>query len=142
MTRLWIVIAIIALSYTIWRHLRGRIRRAAIRAGSQEQALLLRLRLSPSEAGDETPRIVALEEAIENALRATRAGEFDGHDLRDGVWTLYMYGPDANRILESIEGVVRGARLDSSSHAIMRFGGRGAREERVPLGSPLLRGSA
>jgi hypothetical protein len=135
MTRLWIVIVIIALSYMIWRHLRKRIRRAAIRAGSQEQALLLRLRLPTSEAEDETPRIVALEEAIESALRESRAGEFDGHDLRDGVWTLYLYGPDANRILESVGGVVRGARLDPGSHAIMRFGGRGAREERVPLAS-------
>jgi hypothetical protein len=133
MTRLWIVIVIIALSYMFWRHLRGRIRRAAIRAGSQEQALLLRLRLPRSEAGDETTRIVALEEAIESALRESRAGELDGHDLRDGVWTLYLYGPDANRILESVGAVVRGARLDPSSHAIMRFGGRGAREERVPL---------
>jgi hypothetical protein len=133
MTRFWIVIAVIALSYTFWRHLRGRVRRAAIRAGTQEQALLLRLRLPPSQAGDETPTIVALEEAIESALREHRAGEFDGHDLRDGVWTLYLYGPDASRILESIAEVVRGARLDPSSHAIMRFGGHGAREERIEL---------
>jgi hypothetical protein len=133
MTRFWIVIAIIALSYTCWRYLRGRARRAAIRAGAQEQALLLRLRLPPSQAGDETPTIVALEEAIESALREHRAGEFDGHDLRDGVWTLYLYGPDANRILDSVAEVVGEARLDPSSHAIMRFGGRGAREERIPL---------
>ena len=133
MIRFWIVIVIIAVSYILWRHLRGRVRRAAIRAGSQEQALLLRLRLPESQAGDETPTIVALEESIESALRQHRTGEFDGHDLRDGVWTLYLYGPDANRIFESIEEVVRRARLDPSSHAIMRFGGRGAREERVPL---------
>ena len=133
MLRFWIVIGIIALSYTLWRHLRGRARRAAIRAGGQEQALLLRLRLPEGKVGDETPTIVALEEAIENALREHRAGEFEGHDLRDGVWTLYLYGPDARRIFESVAEVVRGSRLDSSSHAIMRFGERGAREERVPL---------
>jgi len=133
MIRFWIVLASIALAYTIWSHLRGRVRRAAARAGAQEQALLLRLRLTQSQAGDETPAIVALEEAIESALREHRAGEFEGHDLRDGVWTLYLYGPDAQRIFESVEGVVRGARLDPSSHAIMRFGERGAREERVPL---------
>jgi hypothetical protein len=131
--RFWIVIVIIAVSYVLWRHLRGRARRAAIRAGSQEQALLLRLRLPESQVGDETPTIIALEESIESALRQHRTGEFDGHDLRDGVWTLYLYGPDANRIFESVEEVVRRARLDPSSHAIMRFGGRGAREERVLL---------
>jgi hypothetical protein len=134
MARFWIVVAVILVSYIAWRRLRGRVRRAAIRAGAQEQALLLRLRLPPSQAEDETPIIVALEEAIETALREHRAGEFDGHDYRDGVWTLYLYGPDANRILESVGGVVRAARLDPSSHAIVRFGGRGAREERVPLG--------
>ena len=133
MVRFWLVIVVIAVCYGVWRHLRGRVRRAAIRAGSQEQALLLRLRLSGSRADDETPTIVALEESIESALRKHRAGEFDGHDLRDGVWTLYLYGPDANRILESIAEVVGEARLDPSSHAIMRFGGRGAREERIPL---------
>ena len=135
MIRFWVVIVLIVVSYTLWRHLRGRARRAAVRAGSQEQAVLLRLRLPDGQARDEAPGIVALEEAIESALREHRAGELDGHDLRDGVWTLYLYGPDANRILESIAEVVREARLDPSSHAIMRFGGRGAREERIPLGS-------
>lgn len=133
MIRFWIVVGITVLAFTLWSHLRGRVRRAAIRAGSQEQALLLRLRLAESQAGDETPAIVALEESIESALREHRAGEFEGHDLRDGVWTLYLYGPDAERIFRSVEAVVRGARLDPSSHAIMRFGERGAREECIPL---------
>jgi len=133
MIRFWIVVGITVLAFTLWSHLRGRVRRAAIRAGSQEQALLLRLRLPESQTGDETSSIVALEEAIESALRKHRTGEFEGHDLRDGVWTLYLYGPDAERIFRSVEGVLRGARLDPSSHAIMRFGGRGAREERVRL---------
>jgi hypothetical protein len=133
MVRFWLVIAVIAVCYGVWRHLRGRVRRAAIRAGSQEQALLLRLCLPESETGDETPTIVALEESIESALRKHRAGEFDGHDLRDGVWTLYLYGPDANRIYESIAELLREVPLDPSSHAVMRFGGRGAREERIPL---------
>ena len=133
MIRFWIVIVLIALFYTVWRSLRGRARRTAIRAGGPEQALLLRLRLPESQTDDETPTIVALEEAIESALRAHRSGEFEGHDLRDGVWTLYLYGPDAERIFESVAEVVRGARLDPSSHAVLRFGGRGAREERISL---------
>lgn len=134
MIRLWLVIALVAICYGVWRHLRGRVRRAAMRAGGQEQALLLRLRLPESQAEDEAPAIVALEESIEHALRRHRAGELDGHDLRDGVWTLYLYGPDANRIYESVAEVLREVRLDPSSHAVMRFGGRGAREERAPLG--------
>ena len=133
MIRFWIVVAVIALFYAVWRNLRGRARRAAMRAGGPEQALLLRLRLPECQADDVTPTIVALEEAIESALRAHRAGEFEGHDLRDGVWHLYLYGPDAERIFESVAEVVRGARLDPNSHAILRFGGRGAREERIPL---------
>ena len=133
MIRLWIVLAIIALCYTMWRVLRGRASRARIRAGRPEQALLLRLHLPESQADDETPVLVALEEAIESALRQHRAGEFDSHDLRDGIWTLYLYGPDANRIFESVEGVLRATPLDPSSHAILRFGGRGAREERIAL---------
>jgi hypothetical protein len=133
MIRFWVVLTIIVLSYTAWRHLRGRVARAENRAGSPEQALLLRLRLPENQADDEAPVIVALEEAIESALRRHRAGEFDSHDLRDGIWTLYLYGPDANRIFESIEGVLRGARLDPSSHAVLRYGGRGSREERIPL---------
>jgi hypothetical protein len=133
MIRFWIVIAIIALFYMLWSRLRGRVRRAGLRASRPEQALLLRLRLPESRAVEEAPTIVALEEAIESALREHEAGELEGHDLREGVWTLYLYGPDARRIFESIAGVVRGARLDPSSHAIMRFGERGAREERIPL---------
>jgi hypothetical protein len=136
MSRFWIILVIIALSYTVWRHLRGRVRRATIRAAGQEQAVLLCVRLPESRAGDETATIVALEEAIENALREQRVGEFEGHDLRDGVWTLYLYGPDARRIYQSVANAVREARLDPSSYAIMRFGGRGAREERVALGPP------
>lgn len=133
MIRFWIVVGITLLAFSLWSHLRGRARRTAIRAGSQEQALLLHLRLPESQAGDETPTIVALEEGIESALREHRCGELEGHDLRDGVWTLYLYGPDAERIFRSVEGVLRGARLDRSSHAVLRFGERGAREERVRL---------
>jgi hypothetical protein len=133
MIRFWVVLAIITLSYTVWRHLRGRVQRAEVRAGSQEQALLLHLRLPESQADDEAPIIVALEEEIESALWQHRAGEFDSHDLRDGIWTLYLYGPDADRIFESVEGVLRAARLDPSSHAVLRYGGRGTREERIPL---------
>ena len=106
---------------------------SSIRAGSPEQTLLLQLRLPEGQAGDEAPAIIALEEAIEAALRRDRSGEFDGHDLRDGVWTLYLYGPDADRTFESIEGVLRSVPLEPGSQAIMRYGGRGAREERIPL---------
>jgi len=133
MLRFWIVVAIILVAYGAWRRLRSSARRAALRAGGPEQALWLSLRLSAGESGDETSSIVALEEAIESALRRDGTGELEGHDLRDGVWTLYLYGPDARRIFESVAEPVRRAPLAGDSHAVLRFGGLGAQEERVPL---------
>jgi hypothetical protein len=133
MIRFWLVLVVIAIFYTLWRRLSARARRAAIHAGRPEQTLLLRLRLPQGQAGGEASAIIALEEAIEAALRRDSSGELDGHELRDGVWTLYLYGPDAKRIFESIEAVLRAVPLEPGSHAIARHGARGAREVRIPL---------
>lgn len=60
-----------------------------------------------------------LEDALESALAATGAGQYDGNEVaidgRDGY--LYLYGPDADRLYEAVaailkrEAFMRGARV-------------------------------
>ena len=60
-----------------------------------------------------------LEDRLENALAATKAGEYDGNEMAvDGQHgVLYMYGPDADRLYEAVapilerESFMRGARI-------------------------------
>jgi hypothetical protein len=49
-------------------------------------------------------RLFELEEKVESAIEAAKAGEYDGNEIAvdgsDGY--LYMYGPDADRLAEVI----------------------------------------
>ncbi|MCB9844685.1 MAG: hypothetical protein H6811_01680 [Phycisphaeraceae bacterium] len=99
-----------------------------------EHAVLLHVRMaeaSPSKA--ERELVFGLEDRLASAIDAAGAGEFDGDEWGEGEAVLYMYGPDADRLWASIEGLVRGAGLAGGSYAIKRYGGPEARGERVDV---------
>ena len=48
-----------------------------------------------------------LEREMEAALAANGAGQLDGDEFGGGQVTLYLYGPAADRLLGSIEEIVR-----------------------------------
>jgi len=86
---------------------------------------------------DEVSRLFALEEQIEKAIRAAKAGEFDGNEFGGNECVFYMYGPDADTLFAAVQPVIAAVSPPRGAHAIKRYGSAddpGAREERVELG--------
>ena len=68
--------------------------------------------------------LFALEQELERAIAAARAGEYDGNEIAaDGsVGTLYMYGPDADRLYESVRPVLEASPLMRGAQITRRYG--------------------
>lgn len=69
-----------------------------------------------------------LEQMLEKEIESNRLGRFDGHGicLEDMTVSLYMFGPNARKLLRQIKHVLKKARFTKNADVYMRFG---------PLGS-------
>ncbi len=78
--------------------------------------------------------VATLEDHIRAALAGTGLGEYDGNEFGPGETTLYLYGPDAERLLTLIQPVLTGYPLGRNARVVIRKGGPGApqRELRLP----------
>ena len=69
---------------------------------------------------------------MEKAISEAKAGEYDGNEIAvDGSdGSLFMYGPDADRLLEVIEPIIRASSFMKGAQVRRRYGGvkSGARE--------------
>jgi hypothetical protein len=97
-------------------------------SAAEEQALIVTLMLPHS---DDSERIYALEDKLTAAIKMASAGEFDGDEFGKGTCTLYMYGPDAERLYSATIKIIRGYRPAKGSYVIKRFGKPGAKQERI-----------
>ena len=74
-----------------------------------------------------------VEDRLADAVEAAGTGELDGDLIGEDDAVLYLYGPDADRLWDSIEPIVRSAGFGPGSHGIKRYGEPGATEERIEL---------
>jgi hypothetical protein len=83
--------------------------------------------------------IFALEEKLEAAIDAAKAGEYDGNEVAvDGSdGSLYMYGPDADRLFSVVRPVLEACIFMRGARVKLRYGPPqdGVRERHVVLGS-------
>ncbi len=80
------------------------------------------------------------EKELETQIAASGAGDYDGNELAvDGTdGTLYMYGPDADKLYAVARPILRSSALLKNVVVTLRYGGvddKNARENTVPLGS-------
>jgi len=78
----------------------------------------------------------ALEDRLADAIDMHDAGEFDGDVLGPDDATLYMYGPDADRLFAAIRPVLKRVRFPIGSYVVKRYGDPGdpdVKETRVDL---------
>lgn len=89
-----------------------------------EHAVIAHLRLTEGQFGSECERaaVAALADDLKYAIDEKQAGEFDGEEFGDGRCVLYMYGPDADRLFEAVEPVLRAGPLARGGFAIKRYG--------------------
>jgi hypothetical protein len=103
-----------------------------------EHAVIVHLPLSDDRFGssEEQQAHFALQERVAEAIGDAEAGEFDGDEVGQGEWVLYMYGPDADHLFSAIEPLLRSSPLATGGYAIKRYGeaaDREARECRISL---------
>ncbi|GLW06985.1 hypothetical protein Misp01_21150 [Microtetraspora sp. NBRC 13810] len=77
----------------------------------------------------------AIEHALRRVAENTGAGAWDGHhaDNRSRVVTMFLRGPDVDRLFAAVEGVLKAFALPPRSLAIKRYGPAGSREAQVLL---------
>lgn len=94
------------------------------------------LKLSNDEFGtaEEIGAIQELEDELESLV--TPIGEFDGDEFGQGWATLYFYGPDADRIADTITPALLASNPRPGSHLFRRHGSPGTPEIRQELTPP------
>lgn len=101
--------------------------------GQEEQAVIVRTMLPPIGSDELFDQISALEDQLAEAINSACAGEFDGNEVGQGELKLYMYGPDADKLLSSVEIVLRRNPLMRTAIATVRYGPPGASSREVSL---------
>jgi hypothetical protein len=103
---------------------------------AEEQALIIAIPLRSGKSGnaDELKRLHALEDQLIVAIKESRAGEYDGDEIGEGVITIYMYGPSAERLFAVVRPTLTRFRPPAGSFLIKRYGKPGSKQDRVAIG--------
>lgn len=64
--------------------------------------------------------VTQLENLLTQEIERQGLGEFDGDEWGQGELTLFMYGPDCERLFAGIEPVLRGHPLCAGGYAVLR----------------------
>lgn len=90
------------------------------------------------EYGDtDLDSLFELEDQLSDAIENAGVGEFDGNEIAangtDG--TLYMYGPDADKLFEAIKPVLESAVCIENVVATLRYGPpeEGVKERKIEV---------
>lgn len=70
--------------------------------------------------------LATIEDRLIEVIERERLGEFDGNEIGPVEATLYMYGPDAERLFAGIESILREYPLCQGARVEIRCGGPGA----------------
>jgi hypothetical protein len=102
---------------------------------TNNEALIVRLKLSDDEFGDSAERDAAhaVEDRLVELFASGELGEFDGHEFGGGFATLYMYGPSAERMAAAVLPAVADLGRRVGSVLTKRFGPPGSPEVTIRL---------
>ena len=77
--------------------------------------------------------LATLEDRLIEVLSHSSLGEFDGNEVGPAEATLFMYGPDAERLFAGIESTLRAYPLCQNARVIIRRGAPGAAQREVRI---------
>ena len=103
-------------------------------AKAREQAVIVHLdgQGLPAEVDDEFD-LATIEDQLIDVIATHEVGEFDGNEVGQEGATLFMYGPDAERLFAAIESTLRAYPLCKGARVVVRRGPPGAAERSVIL---------
>lgn len=89
-----------------------------------EHAVIAHIRLTEAPVGSPRERaaITLLGYDLEHVINERQVGEFDGEEFGDSRCVFYMYGPDADKLFEAIEPVLRTNSIVRGGFVIKRYG--------------------
>jgi hypothetical protein len=96
-----------------------------------QQAVLVNVPLQ-GERGD-FAYIEELGDRLAERVDAAGVGEFDGNMIGKDLGILYLYGPDADRLWEAIEGVLHSVSLPAGAYVVKQYGPPGSPETQLRL---------
>jgi hypothetical protein len=99
-----------------------------------QQALIISIPLSDGRPDSaEVQQVYKIESELTKAIERSRTGEYDGDEVLAKMFTMYVYGPSADKLFDVARPILAKYQLPSGSRAVKRYGGRGAKEERIAL---------
>jgi hypothetical protein len=107
--------------------------RAVDAAGGQALIIKIPLRLEMANADDHNKRLYDLEDRLNAAVKESGAGEYDGNEIGEGFFTVFIYGPSAERLFLVVLPILKEFRPPTGSYLIKRYGKPGSKEDRVAL---------
>jgi hypothetical protein len=106
-------------------------------AHTVQQALIITIPLIDGRPdSQEVKNVYKLEDELIKAIERSRAGEYDGNEVGIRIFTMYAYGPSADKLFEVAQAVLAKYPLPAGSRAVKRYGQPGAKEERISLDNP------
>lgn len=102
-------------------------------APKKNEWIAVYFKLSSGEYGteDERESIHKFTDQLDNALRESGTGIFDGDEFGNGECGLFMYGPDADQLFVVVEPFLRGWEPLKGGYAIKRYGAPPGQSERI-----------
>jgi len=102
---------------------------------AEEQALIIKIPLHSGKTGnaDELKRLHTLEDQLIVGIKESGAGEYDGNEIGEGVFTIYIYGPSAERLFAVVRPILKKFRPPTGSFLIKRYGKPGSKQDRVAI---------
>lgn len=102
-----------------------------------QQALIITIPLIDGRPdSQEVKNVYKMEDELIKAIERSRAGEYDGNEVSIRIFTMYAYGPSADKLFEVAQAVLAKYPLPAGSRAVKRYGQPGAKEERISLDNP------
>jgi hypothetical protein len=103
-----------------------------------EHAVIIHLKLDDDGFGSDEKResINELQDELADAIDEAETGEFDGDEFGEGECVLFMYGPDADVLFDTIKPILKKSSHAKGGFAIKRYGEASdpkAREVKVKL---------
>jgi len=102
---------------------------------AEEQAVVITIPFHSGKAGnaDELKRLYALEDQLIVGIKESGAGEYDGNEIGEGVFTIYIYGSSAERLFVVVRPILKKFRPPTGSFLIKRYGKPGSKQDRVAI---------